>query len=63
MKNINQLIEVNLKRLSEVERNTLLFDDFIDCDGNELHNSFRTELFASEMEKRNLISIKGFYVS
>lgn len=60
MKNINELIEVNLKLLSEVDRNSMFFDDFIDCDGNELHNTFRTDLFASEMERRNLISIKDF---
>jgi len=57
MKNINELIEVNLKLLSEVDRNSIFFDDFIDCEGNELHLTFRTDFFASEMEKRNLISI------
>jgi hypothetical protein len=60
MKNINGLIEVNLKLLSEVDRNAMFFDDFIDCDGNELHATFRTDFFASEMEKRGLISITNF---
>jgi hypothetical protein len=60
MKNINELIEVNLKLLSEVPRNSMFFDDFIDCDGNELQATFRTDFFASEMEKRNLITIKDF---
>jgi len=60
MKNINELIEVNLKLLSEVPRNSLFFDDFIDCDGKELHETFRTDFFAAEMEKRNLITIKDF---
>lgn len=60
MKNINELIEVNLKLLSEVDRNSMFFDDFIDCDGNELHTTFRTDFFASEMEKRGLISITNF---
>jgi hypothetical protein len=60
MKNINELIEVNLKLLSEVNRNSMFFDDFIDCDGNELHATFRTDFFASEMEKRGLISITNF---
>ena len=60
MKNINELIEVNLKLLSEVNRNSMFFDDFVDCEGNELHNTFRTDFFASEMEKRNLISITNY---
>ena len=57
MKNINELIEVNLKLLSQVDRNSLFPDDFINCDGNELNATFRVDLFATEMEKRNLISI------
>ena len=58
MKNINELIEVNLKLLSETDRNCLFADNFEDTEGNELNNTFRPDLFASEMAKRDLISIK-----
>jgi hypothetical protein len=58
MKNINELIEVNLKLLYEVNNNSLFFDDFVDCDGNELYATFRVDHFASEMKNRSLITIK-----
>ena len=59
MKNINELIEVNLKLLSEADRNCLFADNFEDAEGNELNGTFRPDFFAIEMEKRGLISINA----
>ncbi len=54
MKIIDELIEVNLKLISETKDNNLLYVNFINEDGRPLVNS---EQYALAMEKEGLIKI------
>jgi hypothetical protein len=57
MKEINQLINVNLKSISEAENTEMYYSDFVDMNQERFNNDIRSKLFAEEMETRGLVKI------
>lgn len=57
IQNINQLIEINLKKICESNRKEVFTMEILDIEGNEIVSHFRGLQVAEEMRDRKLIKI------
>lgn len=59
IKNVNELIDVNLKIVCESREQKIYSHRFLDINGHEISSKNRSLEFAYELESRNLIRIDG----
>lgn len=57
MKNINELININLKELYSAEDHQMYYSDFLDINGEKMYNDVLSKLFAEQLEERGLVTI------